>query len=164
MGLIENGLIFVYNIFTMLNNNLEQIKKDIQHLSKRVDAHDLRFDTLDEKIDLIARTLNGHDFEFISISERFEQVDKRFEQVDKRFEQMAGVLIDHNQRLANIEENMVTKKEFRELMNTLDYSVKEVMNMKEDHVFGVEWMKRMQDQLGWHEQDIRKLKLMLNLA
>ena len=155
----------------MLDNNLEQINKTLQHLSKRVNAHDLRFDELDEKVDLIAQTLSGHDLKFVSIDERFEQVDRRFEQVDRRFEQvdrrfeqMVETLVEHDQRLANIEENMVTKKEFRELINTIDYSVKAVNDMKEDHVFGMEWMKRMQEQLGWHEQDIRKLKLMLNLA
>lgn len=113
----------------MLEAQLSQLNKKFEHLSKRVDAHDLRFDSLDEKIDLLAQTV-----------------------------------VRHDQRLANIEENMVTKKEFRELINIMDYSVKEVMNMKEDHVFGTEWMKRMQEQLGWHELDIKKLKLMLNLA
>lgn len=149
----------------------QQLNTKFEHLSMRVAAHDVRFDAIDEKLDFIAQAVAGHegkfekiDKHFLRINEHFDRIDAHFDKIDAHFDKIDSLLLSHEQRLSWIEENMVTKKEFRELMNTLDYSVKKVNDMKEDHVFGMEWMKRMQEQLGWHEQDIRKLKLMLNLA
>lgn len=155
----------------MKDIQFQQINTQLKSIANKLTDHDGKFINIDERFDkltslveLIAQTVAGHDQKFELIDRSFDIIDGRFNRIDSRLEHMTSALVIHDKRLSAIEDNYVTKKEFRELMNSIDFSVKSVMNMKEDHVFGVEWMKRMQDQLGWHEQDIRKLKLQLNLA
>lgn len=134
----------------MLDTQLKQLNKKFEHLSKRVDAHDLRFDVLDEKIDLLAQAVAKH--------------EQRFDNFDEKFDLLAQTAINHSQRLANIEENMATKEDIKGLIGIIDHWGKSIQDIKVDHTFSVGWLTRMQEQLGWHEQDIKKLKLMLNLA
>jgi chromosome segregation ATPase len=132
------------------DKKFEQIDRHFEVIDKRFDFIDKRFDSMDERLDLVATTVLGH--------------ENRFDSIDERLEKISDLAFNHGDRIAWLEENVATKKDFKELMISVDNWTKKIADVREDHLFGVEWMKRMQEQLGWHEQDIRKLKLMLNLA
>ncbi len=120
-----------------------------------------KYKQLDNRIELLS---NSVDKRFEQVDKRFEQVDKRFEQVDKRFEQVITMLLNHEDRLERIETNMATKDDIRQINQTLDMLIKSNNDMKEDHLFGLRWQKRMQEQLDFHEEDLKRLKLVLHLA
>ena len=116
---------------------------------------------LDNKIDSLSSRM---DQRFKFVDQRFEQVDQRFEQVDQRFEQVITMLLNHEDRLERIELNMATKDDIRQINQTLDTLVKSNNDIKEDHLFGLRWQKRMQKQLDFHEEDLKHLKIVLNLV
>jgi hypothetical protein len=125
---------------------------------------DIQFQQLNKQLEFIVRNLAGHELKFDNIDKTLIQINARFEHVDKRFDTVVEKLLNHDQRLFWIEDNMATKDDIKGLIGIIDHWGKSIQDIKVDHTFSAQWLTRMQDQLGWHEQDIRKMKLMLNLA
>ena len=73
-------------------------------------------------------------------------------------------LLEHDERFDRWEEKMATKDDMREIKNTLDVIVTEIKKIRDDHVFAVEWLKRLQTQVEKQEDDIRQIKLKLQMA
>lgn len=59
---------------------------------------------------------------------------------------------------------MATKDDIREVMKTLEVVVTEIKRIREDHVFAIEWLKRLPSQVERQEDDIRQIKLKLAMA
>lgn len=64
------------------------------------------------KEDKVLAKLEEHD-------KRFDQHDKRFDEHDKKFEKLLSLSADHEVRLQNIEEKMVTKDDLTTLRNEI---------------------------------------------
>ena len=123
-----------------------------------------QFKQLNKKVDFIAQKVVGHDNRFEGVDKHFEQIDLRFVKVDERFDMVIKMLLNHEDRLERIETNMATKDDIRQINQTLDTLVKSNNDLREDHFCGMRWLKRMQEELGWHDSDIKRIKLVLNLV
>lgn len=117
----------------------------------------IQFEQLNSQLEFVAQAVAKHEG-------KFEKIDKTLERLNERFDKIDSLLMNHDHRLFWIEENMATKDDIKGLVGIIDHWGKSIQDIKVDHTFSVEWLTRMQEQLGWHEQDIRKVKLMLNLA
>ena len=73
-------------------------------------------------------------------------------------------LVDHDEQLSFIRENMATGSDVREIKSVLESLVTIVKKIDEDHTFAVEWLKRLQTQVEKQEEDIRLIKLKLQMA
>lgn len=77
---------------------------------------------------------------------------------------IADVLSDHEDRLVRIEETMATKDDMRRMTDILESIATAVKMIQEDHVFAIEWMKRLQTQADRQEDEIRQIKLRLQMV
>lgn len=73
-------------------------------------------------------------------------------------------LVEHDDRLERIENAMMTKADGQKIMQTLDEVVIIVKKIREDHVFALEWLKRLQDKVDSQDEEIRKIKMQLKIA
>ena len=87
----------------------------------------------------------------------FEQVDQRFEQVDMRLDKMTNMLLNHEDRLKNIEENMATKQDIRGIHDTLDVIVRLLKKRDDENTF-------MSYRLQEHDTEIGKIKTAIGLT
>lgn len=62
--------------------------------------------------------------------------------------------MDHRFELAD-EKNSA---KFQDITTTLDYLTNTTLRIREDHLAGIEWLKRHERQLDRHELDIRALR------
>ena len=76
---------------------------------------------------------------------------------EKQIDSIAKTLLEHSERLDRIEDNMVTKKDHREIMNTLDTIVKMMTKRDQEMTFMGERVKRV-------ENDVKKLKVVNGVA
>lgn len=73
-------------------------------------------------------------------------------------------LLDHRERLNRIEERMFTKHDARSMVDLLEGIATSVKKIEDDHVFSVEWLKRLQDHVERQDADIRKIEMHLKIA
>ncbi len=76
-------------------------------------------------------------------------------------------LLEHDERLERMEsrlDNTATRDEIREIRSILEVIAVDVKKIREDHVFALEWMKRLQDKVDQQEEEIRRIKLQLKMA
>ena len=73
-------------------------------------------------------------------------------------------LIEHDASLDRIERNMATKDDVRDMKDVLESIVTIAKKIQEDHVFAVEWLKRLQDHVERQDEEIRQIKLKLQMA
>ena len=73
-------------------------------------------------------------------------------------------LLEHDDRLQRIEEHMATKDDIRHLTDILEGIATMCKKIQEDHVFAIEWLKRLQTQFDRQEEDIRQIKMRLQMA
>ena len=148
----------------MKDIQFQQLNKQFEFIARKISAHDEgfvkidnQFEQVNEQLELIALTLSRHNGNFL-------RIDQRFDKMGQRLDKVVDAVMNHEHRLSVIEENMATKEDIKGLIGIIDHWGKSIQDIKVDHTFSVGWLTRMQEQLGWHEQDIKKLKLMLNLA
>lgn len=80
-------------------------------------------------------------------------------------------LLEHDEQLREIRETMFTKAEGERILQAIDNLTLMVKKIHEDHVFALEWVKRLQDKvdqqealLQSQEEEIRKIKMKLQVA
>lgn len=73
-------------------------------------------------------------------------------------------LLEHDERLERIEENMFTKEDSRKMMELLEGIATVCKNIQEDHVFAIEWIKRLQTKIDQQENEIHAIKARLQMA
>ncbi len=59
---------------------------------------------------------------------------------------------------------MGMREQIADLQNSVERLAGMVKQISDDHVFAVEWLKRIQSQLERQDEDIRKIKMQLKLA
>ncbi|MES2224514.1 MAG: hypothetical protein V4478_00840 [Patescibacteria group bacterium] len=113
---------------TKMESDIAEIKGLVLHLVKKVDAHDARFDRLEEKLDLSVSELakaTAKGFEAVDI--RFERVESRLEKVENRLEnvesEVKGIRFEMNEgfkqnrlEILDVLENYVRKDELSKLV------------------------------------------------
>ncbi len=76
-------------------------------------------------------------------------------------------LLEHDDRFERMEqklENTATRDELREIKTILESVAVDVKKIREDHLFVLEWMKRLQDKVDQQEEEIRRIKMQLKMA
>lgn len=63
-----------------------------------------------------------------------------------------------------VKETMATKEDIRKMTHLLEGIATICKKIQEDHVFAIEWLKRLQSQIERQEDDIRQIKLRLQMA
>jgi ABC-type transporter Mla subunit MlaD len=109
--------------------------------------------TLDDQIDLIARTVAKHSGQ---LEKHSEQLAEHTQQLDR----ITHIVVDHTDRLDRIEERLktvVTREDHQEVMNTLDVLVK--LAKKKD-----EELAMMSYAIQRQEKNIDKIKPLVGLA
>ncbi len=102
-----------------MESDIAEIKGLVLHLVKKVDAHDARFDRLEEKLDL-------------SVSELAKATAKGFEAVDVRFERVEGRLDKIEDTLENVKSEV---KDVRIEMNEgFKQNRLEILDVRENYV------------------------------
>lgn len=94
----------------------------------------------------------------------FDRVFVKLDEHDKQFDRVFIKLIEHDDQLKEIRETMATKDDIRELKAMMENLTGIVKKIQEDHVFAVEWLKRLQTQIDRQDEDIRQIKLQLKMA
>ncbi|MBI5135421.1 hypothetical protein HZA86_04295 [Candidatus Uhrbacteria bacterium] len=79
-------------------------------------------------------------------------------------EKIIQKLIDHDEQLQFIRENMATSNDVRNMTGILEGIATITQKIQEDHTFGIEWIKRLQTPVERQEEDIRKIKMQLQIA
>ena len=74
------------------------------------------------------------------------------------------LLLSNQEQLQKIVQTMTTKEELNEVKGMLADLATMTKGISEEHMFSVEWLKRLQTQIELHGSDIDKIKLQLNLA
>lgn len=80
-------------------------------------------------------------------------------------------LVEHDDRLDRIEQTMATKDDINRLTGSIENLTTVVKQVREDQLFIIEWIKRLQSQIDDQQkvinqqaEEIRKIKLHLQLA
>lgn len=73
-------------------------------------------------------------------------------------------IIDLKEEVRDIREMMATKDDIRQIMSVLETLVTAVKKIQEDHVFAVEWLKRLQARVDQQDEEIRRIKLQLKMV
>jgi len=76
------------------------------------------------------------------IIKKLEEHDERFEKVDKRLDRQMVAILDNREDINWIKENIVTKDNHQEVISRLDEIVLIVSEIREDHFFAIEWLKK----------------------
>lgn len=102
------------------------------------------------KYDTIIKKLEVHDQKFLTIVKKLDIHDRKFLEHDKKLANISDMVLKNTSDIEIIKENMVTKDEFRNqnqnIMSQLDHITTIVNKTREDHVFVIEWLKRLQVQ------------------
>lgn len=81
---------------------------------------------------------------------------------DQKFDVIQFEIKEMNQKLQTLTEK--SDDNFRRSYEILEELVTMVKKIQEDHVFALEWLKRLQDQLERQEQEIIRIKQQLKMA
>ena len=80
-------------------------------------------------------------------------------------------LIEHDEQLKDIRASISTKDDIRELKLLIEEVVVITKKIREDHIFALEWLKRLQDKVDEQDKalrqqhdEIRKIKTQLQMA
>ena len=93
----------------------------------------------------IFKKLEDHDKRFDQHDKKFDQIDKRFDRLEYQVDFIAGKVLEHDERLENIEENMATKDDIAGITTTLDKLVGLVKKKDQELVFINQRLKRVED-------------------
>lgn len=73
-------------------------------------------------------------------------------------------IISLRENVEIIKETMATKDDVRRMTDLLEGLTTIAKRIQEDHVFAIEWLKRLQNQFEKQEEEIRQIKLKLQMA
>lgn len=80
-------------------------------------------------------------------------------------------IMEIKEDIRSLKETSVTKDDFRELKGLVEEVVTITKKIREDHVFALEWLKRLQDKvdaqdkmLHTQDEEIRKIKMQLKIV
>lgn len=93
-----------------------------------------------------------------------DRIINKLSEHDKQFDKIIVKLIEHDERMDRIEANMVTKADNQRVLDLLEGIATICKRIQEDHLFAMEWIKRLQSQVDQQESDIRKIKAQLHIA
>ncbi len=93
------------------------------------------------------------DKQFVEVHKKFAKMELGFKKLDGQFDSLAITVYNHEERLIRIEENMVTKKDHQEVMNTLDEILKFVKKKDQELIMVTHGMRRHEDRIQKLEDD-----------
>ena len=129
---------------------LEEHTKILEEHTKILEKNDKRFDLIDRK-------LEQHDKRFDLIDRKLEQHDKRFEDHDEKFNRGFNRSLDHEEYMKWIKEEMATKEDMRQVINTLDGLVGLYKKTDQEQIFMGQRVSRV-------ENDVEKIKTVVKLV
>ena len=79
-------------------------------------------------------------------------------------EKIINAVLDLSDQIKAMQEEIFTKKEGREVMDVLGHHTTIMKNIEEDHIFSIEWIKRLQERVDQQDKEIHRIKAQLKLA
>lgn len=79
-------------------------------------------------------------------------------------EKVIQKIITIEEKVTAIQETMITRVDHEKHTVLLENIVTIVKKIQEDHVFAVEWLKRLQARVDQQDEEIRRIKLQLKMA
>lgn len=73
-------------------------------------------------------------------------------------------LLEHDDSFGRIERDMFTKEDGKQMIGMLEGLTTMTKKIEEDHIFSIEWLKRVQNQVEKQEEEIRQIKLKLGIV
>jgi hypothetical protein len=112
--------------------------------------------------DKIFQKLEQHDAQFVKIDERFVVVDNRLDRITDK-------LLEHDDRFDKLEKTMA--EGFSKVNDNLEEIVTIVQRLDQERIFTVQWIRRIEDEVGEqkikiqeHDVMLKKVKAELNIA
>ncbi len=73
-------------------------------------------------------------------------------------------LIEHDERLDRIEEKMATRADLNDIRTTMDAMLGILNRLDQERIFTVEAIRRIENEVQVHSQEIKQIKQQLKLA
>lgn len=83
---------------------------------------------------------------------------------NRQIEIVIKKIISLDEKVETIEASMLTKKDGQRIMNSLEGLTSIAKNIREDHLFSIEWLKRIQRQIDRQQREIERLKAAVNIT
>lgn len=109
---------------------------------KKLENHDKRFDSMDNRLDLLATTV-------VDIQEKLKEHDNKFDRI-------TITVVDIQEQVNDIKETMATKSDISNMSNTLDELVGLAKKKDQELTFMGVRVKRVED-------DVRQIKPLVGL-
>jgi len=141
-----------------LKKTNEKIDKIERNLSRKIEENSRKIEENSRKIDENSKKIDENSKK---IDENRKRIDANGEKIDansERLKRIALQVVENRQAIEKIEENMVTKEEHREVINTLDKMMAILQKIEREQVFTYEWMKRIETDVEKNKKDIKILK------
>ncbi len=153
---------FIYHMICC-NGMEKELNQQFTKIDKKLDRIDQKFEQVDKRFDQVDKRFEQIDKRFEQIDERFDQVDKKFAEHEDRFDLIARTLVEHSGRLEWLEENVVTKKDHQEVINTLDTIVGMMKKRDEETTMAIHALQRHEEEIGGLQTDMSQVKPLVGL-
>lgn len=97
--------------------------------------------------DKILKELKNHSKIFAAHDEKLNAIENKLIDHDKQFDRLINAVLKNTEDITEIKQNMVKKDEFNNLVSSVDAMAIKVKKLVEDHVFVIDWLKRLQMQV-----------------
>ena len=101
--------------FDLVDQRFESIDKRFDVIDKRFEVIDQRFDRIDQRLNVVDQRLNAFEQHFDHIDQRLNAFDQRFDHIEQRLEETDKKLDTTIELVLDMQRNMVTKAEWREV-------------------------------------------------
>lgn len=83
---------------------------------------------------------------------------------EEKLDLLISKTVEHGERLERIEAKMATKDDFRHMLGLLEGIATDIKTIKDDHIFAIEWLKRIQAHIEKQDLEIQAIKLKLQMS
>jgi hypothetical protein len=73
-------------------------------------------------------------------------------------------LLEHDDRFDRLEKQVTTKDDLKEIKDTLEGIATIVQRLDQERIFTAEWVKRIENEVEKHRQEIIKIKQVLKVV
>jgi len=143
-----------------LKKTNEKIDKVEKNLSSKIEENSRKIDENSKKIDENRKRIDEVEK---NLSSKIDANSKKIDANSERLKRIALQVVENRQAIKKIEENMVTKEEHREVINTLDKMMAILQKIEREQIFTYEWIKRIESDVEKNKKDIKILKEKLNI-
>ncbi|MFA5188503.1 MAG: hypothetical protein WC460_04035 [Patescibacteria group bacterium] len=132
---------------------------------QKLEQHDQKFDAILGKLDEHDVKLDNHARKLESIDTKLEDHAIKLGSIDVKLDNHAKKLIEHDELLKPLCGDVKTlKTDVKNIANNQEQMITILKRLDEDRVFTHAWVKRIEKEVEDHSQEIKDMKLKLNIA